>query len=624
MSAPDTARAERRHAEIHLSESDPIGSPRRAAAGWEVALAVGVTVVALLPFLLTIVFRWAGDYVPVGDSAIIDLRVRDVWSSQIPLTGAYSRYGWSHPGPLMHWLFAAVAGPLGGRPWTVLIASALLQGAAIVWLSRLAWKAGRLPMVVLWLAILMLAYAGTGGWMLVEVWNPYVAFPFFALFLLQCWLIFNGDPDRLVGATVVGSFLAQTHIGYLPLVGVLLAASVLLVGWRARQEGKRPWDLTPVKWTLLVAMVLWLPPLIDGLVHSPGNSTRILAALREGNAEPAIGLYDSAGFVADAFLPLPLWLQTVDGVAHRVTAAVPASGLRMVFLVGAGLLLGWVGARRHDRVVKVTALFVVLTLAASWLAIAVVTGPPYPYLFQWRLVVSAFVTVAICYLVLRTTRLIDRPLIGVAVVTVSAVAIMFGSLRLVTDADLRGEPVWALAPVVQDFADELAPQASSRDVVLRYAGSAQEGVHASLVNELDRRDAGVYVEDQLGFVFGDSRVRSADEADEIWYVVEDGLSLSLLTQRAGATVLVQTSPLAPAEEADIVELQRRIAQRLTERGRSDLVARLNEPQLSEQLAFVPGIDPKELARLDRLNDAVAVSGSCRCGVVGFAPSAAPA
>ena len=58
----------------------------------------------------------------------MDLRVRDVWSSDIPLTGAYSRYGWSHPGPWMYWLVAPFSLAFGQAAWATLVGSALLQG----------------------------------------------------------------------------------------------------------------------------------------------------------------------------------------------------------------------------------------------------------------------------------------------------------------------------------------------------------------------------------------------------------------------------------------------------------------------------------------------------------------
>ncbi|MFP5487294.1 MAG: hypothetical protein ACLGHQ_03180 [Acidimicrobiia bacterium] len=49
-----------------------------------------------------------------GDIALIELRIRDVLSAHPPLTGAYSRYGWDHPGPAFFWLAALPYRLLGG------------------------------------------------------------------------------------------------------------------------------------------------------------------------------------------------------------------------------------------------------------------------------------------------------------------------------------------------------------------------------------------------------------------------------------------------------------------------------------------------------------------------------
>ena len=140
-------------------------------------MALALTCVALLPVAVVVFSRWGSHYLPVQDSAVMDLRVRDVWSSDIPLTGAYSRYGWSHPGPWMYWLIAPFT-LFGQAAWATLVGSALLQGAATVWLARLSWRSGGLPALALWLAISVLATStlGAAGWL--EPWNPYIALPF--------------------------------------------------------------------------------------------------------------------------------------------------------------------------------------------------------------------------------------------------------------------------------------------------------------------------------------------------------------------------------------------------------------------------------------------------------------
>src|SRR5665811_846217 len=90
------------------SESDapPAKFLNRPRAG--VVLAVVLTLACLLPVLVVIATRTGRDYLPVQDLAVMDLRVRDVWSVRIPLVGPYSK-GFNHPGPAYLWLIALPA-----------------------------------------------------------------------------------------------------------------------------------------------------------------------------------------------------------------------------------------------------------------------------------------------------------------------------------------------------------------------------------------------------------------------------------------------------------------------------------------------------------------------------------
>ncbi|MEZ5218858.1 MAG: hypothetical protein R2715_20265 [Ilumatobacteraceae bacterium] len=53
-----------------------------------------------------------------GDSSLFALAVRDTAHGSFPLTGFYSRYGWSHPGPIAFYAFVPFhwisGGPRGG------------------------------------------------------------------------------------------------------------------------------------------------------------------------------------------------------------------------------------------------------------------------------------------------------------------------------------------------------------------------------------------------------------------------------------------------------------------------------------------------------------------------------
>ena len=142
---------------------------RRDWRGWA---ALGLTIIAVLPVLAVLVTRTGRSYTPVSDIAPIDLRVRDVWSSHVPLVGAYSR-GWNHPGPLMLWLLAIPSGLAAQAPWATLVGGAILQGVAIVASARLALRRGGLPLALVVLTAISLSYAKHGVFL--SAWNPDVA-----------------------------------------------------------------------------------------------------------------------------------------------------------------------------------------------------------------------------------------------------------------------------------------------------------------------------------------------------------------------------------------------------------------------------------------------------------------
>lgn len=105
---------------------------------------LSLTGVSLLPVLAALLSAAMHQWTEFGDYALIDMRVRDVFSSDVPLVGTYSRYGWNHPGPLMYWLMAPVARVLGGSSRATIASHALFQGVAVIWLVRLAWVKGAL------------------------------------------------------------------------------------------------------------------------------------------------------------------------------------------------------------------------------------------------------------------------------------------------------------------------------------------------------------------------------------------------------------------------------------------------------------------------------------------------
>ena len=575
--------------------------------------------------LVVVLTRWGSDYLPVQDSAVMDLRVRDVWSSDIPLTGAYSRYGWSHPGPLMYWLIAPFSLLFGKAAWATLVGAAVLQGIAIVWTARLAWRHGGLPVLALWLGIGTLAYTALSSSAWLEPWNPHLAFPFFTLFLLQSWLAWRGDARRLVGAVVVGSFVVQTHVGYAALVALVLVGAVVMLAVDTHRAQQRLRDLPAVRWSFLALVVLWLPVLVEPVVRSPGNLGEVARFfLNGGTDESAVGLFDALGLLAAEFRLPPPWLGGTDSV-HPVTDAAEPTGVLWLIVplaaVGAAMAAAW-KRNDHTRIRAVALVIVVLVGAVATLSR--IAGEPYPYLFHWRVVVAAFTVLLCAWTVVEVLGLETHRVVRGAWSGALATLVVAGSIGTTKDLVDHPSEVTPFETVTGEFVDELAGRGEPRGPTLvRFVGSALGGVHAGLVDELDRRGAPVYVDDGAPYAFGRERTAVPDGVDRLWYVVEDGHALSLLTDRPNAEVLVRTSPLSESQEIELVELQRRVVRQLRASGNESRIEVLSTTRVADTLAGLPGVELGDLRRIDALNAEVLARGTCRCAVISFPVTSPP-
>ena len=586
------------------------------------ATAVLLTLVVMAPALAAVVQRFGSDYVPVQDLAIIDLRVRDVWSSHLPLVGPYSK-GWSHPGPLLFWLLAVPSGLFGQAAWATAAGGALLQAGAIAGSARLAWRKGGLPLLLLVLAALGLSYSATGGWMVMDAWNPNVAFPFFVLYVLAVWALADGARWAPALVVAVGTFLVQTHVGYLPLVavGAGVAVALLVVGARRRGEPLRPW-LRPLGWSLGLGALLWLPPAVEQLTTPSGNLTRMFRYFRDGGGETA-GLGRALELLAAEFRPRPPWLgggevtQTFTGVAERVSA--------WWLLVPVGLLaLGAVAVRRtgdrSDR--NLVALLAGLGLAGV-LAVRQSPSTIEPYLFRWRVPLAVLLVAGVVWAVARWAGIRRWPWAWRAAGAVLAVAAIVPSVDLVRQVADAPEHLSRFEVAVADAADQLEDGgAFDEPAILRFEGSNAGGLWGGLVDELDRRGLPVRVDRALDYQFGRHRRVKADRVGTVLYAVDDGHLLSVLGELPDAEVVAEVSPLSRREEAAMTAAQRRLAGALVRAGRIEDLPVLDTSLLGFALAGARGLDPDDIRTVGRLNQVVAREGPCRCGVIAF-PSDSP-
>ena len=308
---------------------------------------------------------------PWGDQAAIQLSVdRALHAGQ--LLGPYSRFGWSHPGPLYFYLLAGPYRALGSTPRALLVASVLLTVlAALAVVLLTGWLGGRAA--ARWSAAVVVAQlAALGPEIVSQVWNPVAIIVPTTLFLVCCAGLASGRWWMLVGVVAVGTFLVQTDVSTGLVVAVVALAALAVAIATARSS----FSLRTVSVAVGAAALLWLAPVWQQATGSPRNVTRLLDFFRadHGGGHP---WSDAARAVAGALWP-PLRGRLQAPPPGTLASAVILGG---TLLIGAGLVvLGW----RRRRVLAATlAGAAVLATVAGMASATRVTGPLFAYLVEW-------------------------------------------------------------------------------------------------------------------------------------------------------------------------------------------------------------------------------------------------
>jgi hypothetical protein len=160
-------------------------------------------VLVLAPVVAVCVSVIGRHWHPGGDQALEMLRIEDVATSHTPLLGAWSRWGWAHPGPALFWAlspFYRVFGETG-----VPIGMGVLNGAAIVGVVLVAHRRGGTELAALAGLVMALLIRSLGVSLLVDIWNPWAAFLPFVLFVMLAWAVLCRDWAMLPIAVFVGA-----------------------------------------------------------------------------------------------------------------------------------------------------------------------------------------------------------------------------------------------------------------------------------------------------------------------------------------------------------------------------------------------------------------------------------
>lgn len=564
------------------------------------ALAVAAPAVPLIVALLA---RRHPTWVPDLDLALTELRVRDVGGAHSPLVGLPGRIGTlqqqgSHPGPISFYLLAPVYRLLGSTSFALQAATVILHvAAATVAVGLVGRRAGRGWALAVSGALLAFV-AAIGPGLFTEPWNPYLPLLWWPAFLVGVWCALQGDAVGLAVVVVAGSICGQTHVPYLGPVGVLTALAV--AGWARRSDaGHRLRRLAAVA---LLAAALWAPPVLDQLVHHPGNAS-LLADHLLSPSEPEVGVRDGGRLVLE-HLDLAHLVRATLVDAGRLgerypTGASAGRGALTAAVLGAVIV---VGARRSTQEAGAAALVVLVATVAALLAAARILGYPWGYLTLWMWPLGLAAALAAVATVVTqggdrvALRRGQRPtwlaLLGLLLVAALTTAAVVPARRAAPTNPIVGRTVLALVP------DVVAALQPGGRYLVTWSDSIHLGAHGyGLFDELERRGVDVVVPASYATQFGRHRAVGGDPVTG-QLVVATGQAIERWVDQPGrelASVDVRTT----AERAEARRVRVELVSVLRHAGLDRLVPSVDDNLFA--VAFDPQLPAAARPLLDRLD-----------------------
>jgi hypothetical protein len=357
------------------------------------AIAAFAAAVVPIVFALFEEARWGScRALPGGDLAMLEIHLRQAVHGT-HLLGAYSQYGWYHPGPLYYYVLAPFYALGRGTSRSLNVAVALLNLAAVLAMLALHVKLekgakGRLlgALVIAGFCSALATRVPEGAFPtnpLIELWNPVVTILPFGLLCFTSAAIALGRIALLPLAVFLHAFVIQTHVSYAPPATLLLGFGL---AWTAVQRTTAPERmLRAAGIAALFAFVLWLPPLVALLAGQRGNAVAVLR-FAISDRRQHVHLLDAIPYgLRQLHAPLLYWLgfDVGSGTALAVT-------LTLVELAACATCLMPTARRARPYPAVIAAATSLLTLVAVVQSLAVVSLREQVYYYQtlWFFVVG--------------------------------------------------------------------------------------------------------------------------------------------------------------------------------------------------------------------------------------------
>lgn len=562
-----------------------------------------------IPFIVAVLSLVGYHWYPSSDLALEALRIKDVGGRHTPLVGMQSRFDWSHPGPLMFWVFAPIYRLLGNTG--LLAGAAILNAGAVVGTLFVARRRGGPPMVAIVAVLAAVLIHALGPELVIQIWNPWVPVLPFLLYVLLAWSVAEQDWVALPWLVGIGSFVVQSHVSYAPLVLGLGLLSCALGAWgftnARRQVNHRETNanarLSARRWIAIagiVGVLLWAAPVAQQFTGSPGNLGAIVESFRHPR-DPSVGWATAFGVIGRELGFVGPWI-TGDETGPFGTVAT-ASAIPATLLVVATAGLGAMAWRRGARDAGRLALLAVAGAGLSVLAVSRITGVLGSYLVRWTWIIAALVWLSMIWSLW-------------AVLVRSSATNALVAAALVTVGGLVASTAWSASSVTvpgQQFSDAVArldPRVARQlDRGQRYRVTAvdSENVPApmgiAMFQDLEDRGQQVRVEPRLSRALGTWRTARRFQVAGVIFVVAGVDIEGGWTPPTGSRRIAAYDPLSPRERARAGHLEREVRDRLGSTAPNHPLGLLNA--ITREQLVKNGADPRavdELAHLRQKGD----------------------
>ena len=392
----------------------------------------------VLPIVVAVVRALRNDWFPIGDNALLYIRVVDVFTEHHPWLGSWTSASLSvgenmnNPGPIYADLvapFAKVFGPGPGAALGVGVLNALSVVGIVLSARRIGgWAMER------WALLAAAGLSWTmGSEMLIDIWQAHSLLLPFLLLLVLLVGVADGQTWCIPWALGMVSLLVHTHISYAYVLATLLPVAAVSYALVRRARPHLPWRAALRTRTAALAatvlVVVWAQTFYEQLFEpGKGNLSRLLGNAGGGSLQ--VGLDSATGIGANLFTLPPWWFRSGYSTSvpnTPLTGTADAPRLEIPSLPNAALaaltLLGLVAVlvlltRRHrtgpTHLLGAACLIATTGVVGSVLAISRLTVGPvglaaHHVRFLWPLAVFVHVALAATLVHHVALRLATRP-----------------------------------------------------------------------------------------------------------------------------------------------------------------------------------------------------------------------